>query len=311
MSLDETMTVFAVGSPHPLWPRLHQREGMQAVTTASGIILILTLDRCTSSDVRSFQADGLKFGLCRLCSGYCWLLSTGTAVFDAPYTPAIERPDRQVLPWWRQDDREPEERALVHLQLIDSQGILRALGVFTVSSVFARTLETLHAAALTKGPLTRAEWDLETAAFNRRCPTPRAGFRQALATCWGNRPEPTSRQLRGTAMQAKDTVEYLIANPVNCEFVLVEENGRRVGDVGSFIIRLLRANDGWLEPTELRASNFLGSGRGETRAVGVEIDALYGFGGMYAVHQIIESLLPDGAAGELEAAWSRIGDWEW
>jgi hypothetical protein len=31
---------------------------------------------------------------------------------------------------------------------------------------------------------------------------------------------------------------------------------------------------------------------------------------MIAVHEIVASLLPDGAARELEAAWSRIGEWQ-
>jgi hypothetical protein len=121
---------------------------------------------------------------------------------------------------------------------------------------------------------------------------------------------PAFEQIRRTTVQTRNVVDHLMAYPFNFEIVLLDEDGGPIGDVGPFVIRLLQANGGWLEPNELRASNFLGSGRGETRAVGTDIHAVYGFGGMLAVHEIIASMLPDGAARELEAAWSRIGEWQ-
>jgi hypothetical protein len=203
-------------------------------------------------------------------------------VFDAPYSPAIEGPDRRALPW-HQADLGPEVRAAIHLHVIDGRGTTRALKLVTVSPMFTDRLETLHAKALTKGTRTRPEWDQEIARFNVRYPTPIAAFRKALVTCWGGecKRHPTSERSGEPLRKPKDMVEHLMANPHIFEFVLVDEGEGRVADVGPFIIRLLRANGGFLEPNELRASNFLERGLGETRSVGAEIDALYGLGGMY------------------------------
>jgi hypothetical protein len=157
---------------------------MLGVYAESGINLMLTFNPCTSSDIRSFQTDGLKFGLIRLGSEYCWLVRTGFAVFDAPYSPAIETPDRQALPW-HQAERGPEGRAAIHLHVIDARGITRALKLVTVSPAFTGKFETVHAKTLAKGARTRAEWDREIADFNHRYATPKAAFKQVPVTSRG------------------------------------------------------------------------------------------------------------------------------
>jgi hypothetical protein len=80
-------------------------------------------------------------------------------------------------------------------------------------------------------------------------------------------------------------------------------------DFSGWFLRLVDANDRWTEPNEDRASLWLGSGRGEAVAVGKEINAASGFGGMQAMYRMVEEYHPRFAARELSAAWSGIGDW--
>ena len=112
-------------------------------------------------------------------------------------------------------------------------------------------------------------------------------------------------------MDPQKITEDLIATaPKSGVFVMTDEAGNSIGDVTNFVVRLLKASGGWLEPNEIRASLFLSRGKEETRIVGTEINAAYGFGGMTVVHGIIDELLPEDAAAELEAAWSGIGEWQ-
>ena len=111
-------------------------------------------------------------------------------------------------------------------------------------------------------------------------------------------------------MDQKLAVEHLMAaDPRVWMFIMADESDAPIGDVTVFVMRLLRANGGWLEPNEARASRFLGKGKAEARSVGADLDRLFGYPGMAAVHDVIDELLPDGAARELEAAWDGIGDW--
>lgn len=105
------------------------------------------------------------------------------------------------------------------------------------------------------------------------------------------------------------TENLLATAPRSGVFMMTDEAGDPVGDVTGFVVRLHKAGGGWLEPNEARLSYFLTRGKKEAREVGIEINAAYGVGGMAAVHGIVDELLPNSAAAELEAAWNRIGEW--
>lgn len=89
-----------------------------------------------------------------------------------------------------------------------------------------------------------------------------------------------------------------------------DDAGKVVFDATDFVLGLVRANGGWHEPDEFAASKFLNEGRDQTRKVGEMVFERYGHPGMIAVHDVIETLLPEGAARELEFAWDGIGDWK-
>ncbi len=111
-------------------------------------------------------------------------------------------------------------------------------------------------------------------------------------------------------MDQRDIVEGLMARqPKDGVFLLADDDGKPIGDVTGFVMRLLAANGGWLEANAARSSRFLTAGKLAARDVGTELDKLYGLEGMAAVCEIIDELLPD-AGYELEAAWAGIGDWK-
>ena len=84
----------------------------------------------------------------------------------------------------------------------------------------------------------------------------------------------------------------------------------QVGELNSFVIRLLKSSGGVMEPTESHGSLFLKSGYRETRAVGLAVLDRFGVRGTIAMHDVIASMLNDMAVSELSAAWSGIGDWQ-
>lgn len=80
-------------------------------------------------------------------------------------------------------------------------------------------------------------------------------------------------------------------------------------DVTGLVVDLLRANGGWQEANEDRASLFLNEGRGAAREVGQKLDAIGGWAAMSAMSEIVTLLLGGVAARELSAAWDGIGQW--
>jgi hypothetical protein len=89
-----------------------------------------------------------------------------------------------------------------------------------------------------------------------------------------------------------------------------DEDDKVVFDATPFVLELVRANGGWHEPDEFAASKFLTEGKERVRKVGKDVYDRFGHHGMVAVHDVIQGLLPDGAARELEFAWDGIGDWK-
>jgi hypothetical protein len=175
--------LIAVGERHPLAAIIALNDGMRAAYHPSGINLIIVMDPLSEADVKSFREDGMKFGLIRLRGGYAWLLRTGIATLDAPYSPLIEAAGQRHLPW-RTDDTTPESRAAVHLHLIDGKGIARALKMVTVSPQFTRMLERLHFEAQ-ETAIDPALWNAEIAKFSQRFPTPNAALKAAVVVCKG------------------------------------------------------------------------------------------------------------------------------
>jgi hypothetical protein len=172
-----------VGLPHPFWSFLPHEEGMRAIYQPSGINLIITLNSCSASDIRSFKDDGLKFGLLRMSGGYCWLLRTGFATLDAPYSPCLEAPEIQAGPWFDQPHT-PNTRVAIHLHVIDRKGIARVRKMVSVSPDFTRKLEAIHASSL-RADLTPGQWEREVNAYFRRYPDPRKAFQLAAVTSKG------------------------------------------------------------------------------------------------------------------------------
>lgn len=89
----------------------------------------------------------------------------------------------------------------------------------------------------------------------------------------------------------------------------MRDDGTVAFDASTFVLALIKANGGWYEPDEDRASLFLSRGRKAAREVGELVHAAHGFSGMQAVHEMIATILPRGAARELEMAWDGIGEW--
>jgi hypothetical protein len=154
---------------------------MQAVYGRAGVSLVVISDPCSTKDVWAFQKDGLRFGLLRMASGYCWLLRTGFASFDAPYCPNL----LGVAPApWVGVEIPPNSRLNLNMHLIDGKGIARALKLITVSTEFTQKLVAIHD-AMPPMIVPLAKWDAEINELHQRYPDPNNAFKDAAVSCKG------------------------------------------------------------------------------------------------------------------------------
>jgi hypothetical protein len=175
---------YAVGKPHPYADALPRQQGMLAQYTPGGISMHVLLNGCSQADVRAFKCGGATFGLLPLRGGYAWLMRDDVAHWDAPYSPGIDPPENQGLPWC-DDELMPESRATLVLILADERRIVRAMKLVSVSPGLTRKLEKLHARALAERPASRCAWNAEMQRYFNAYSSPREAFKHAVATCKG------------------------------------------------------------------------------------------------------------------------------